>query len=238
MQTGKFIIMIMLLLASIQPATTASATVLTSEEMAEVFHDLTSRNSPWPQEQLQVHNFIAKPATLILPDGAIEYRTTNQPHPKYLGRKVLQISVLVNGKEEGKVKMIGDLHLYGDVACATRRINRHEKLTKNNIKMVRRDITMLDEDVVQRQAKVIGKRIKTSLQPGDIIKASQLDEPVLVKRGDMVTIIAKSQGLRATAPGEAKKDGAQGDTIRVKNLLSRKYIFAEVVDNGVVQVAF
>lgn len=241
MRTGKQIIPALLLIACILlPATYAfaSARVLTSAEMREVFHDLACRNSPWPKSEIQVNSFTAQPASLDLPAGKIEFQRTGRPYPNFLGRKAITMNVLVDGKEAGTVKMIGDLHLFGEVACANRHLDRREQLTANDIKMVRRDITALGDDLVREQTSAIGKQINTSLQPGDIIRASQLAEPPLITRGELVTIIAQTAGLRATAPGEAKRTGAKGDIIKVKNLISRKYIFAKVIDDGIVQVEF
>ncbi len=238
MRTSKLTIMILLLLASTLQASFATAKVLSTEEMQAIFHEQTSKNAPWPQEQLQVDSFAAQPASLIIPEGKIEYRLLNQQHPKYLGRKVVKLAVLVNGKQAGIIKMFGDLHLYGKIACTSRSISRHEKLTAKDIKMIRRDITMLGDDLVRQQSQAIGKQITTSLQPGAIIRESHLEDPPLIMRGDLVTIVAKTPNLRATAPGKAKRTGAQGEIIRVKNLMSRKYIFAKVIANGVVQVEF
>jgi len=238
MQTGKFVILIMLTFAAFSAAAVADATTLTTAEMKGIFHDLTSKDAPWPPEQLQVDSFQAQPATMLLPAGKREYRSLSRQHPKYLGRKTVKLAVMVNGKEIGIIKMSGDLHLYGEIACTTRSLDRYETVTANDIKMVRRDISMLGDDLIQQPTDIIGKRLTTSLQPGDILRAAHLDEPPLVKRGDMVTIVAQTPGLRATAPGEAKKTGAKGDIIRVKNLMSRKYIFAKVIAAGVVQVKF
>lgn len=238
MRNRKSILLLLLVLVGIQPVAVATAAVLTTAEMKEVFLDLTSKDSPWPPEQLQVDSFHAQPATMVVPAGKREYRPLSLQHSKYLGRKTFKLAVLIDGKESGTIRLSGDLHLYGEVACTTRTVDRNQTLSQNDITMVRRDISLLGNDLVHQLTAAIGKRISTSLQPGDIIRASYLDEPPLVKRGDMVTIVAQTAGLRVTAPGKAKKTGARGEVIRVKNLMSRKYIFAKVIAAGVVQVKF
>lgn len=239
MRTMKLTTLTMLFITCVLLQTTlAAAKVLTTEEMKGVFHELTCKNAPWPQEQLQVDGFTAEPASLDIPAGKIEYRANNPQYPNYLGRKTLNLTVLVDGKDAGNIKMNGNLRLYDKVACTTRRLGRNETLTQSDIKMVRRDITMLGDDLVRKQSTAIGKQISTSLQPGDIIRTSRLDDPPLVKRGELITIVAQTEDLRITAPGEAKRTGAQGDIIRVKNLMSRKTLFAKVIADGIVQVEF
>jgi len=226
------------LLACLFQTSPVTGAVLTTATMQGVFHDLTCANAPWPKEQLQVEDFTAQPATLNLPDGKISYRPINPPAPKYLGRKALNIAVLVDGTEAAVVRMSGDLRLYGEIACTTRRIGRQERLTEKDLKMIRLDITMLGDDLVRQPTDAIGKRLTTALQPGDIVRTAHLDEPPLVNRGDLVTIVAQTAGLRASAPGEAKKTGTRGEIIQVKNLMSRKNIFAKIVGAGVVRVEF
>jgi flagella basal body P-ring formation protein FlgA len=62
--------------------------------------------------------------------------------------------------------------------------------------------------------------------------------PPLVKRGDLVTIIARLEGLKITTLGEVKRKGRQGERIPVLNIDSRKVIFARVIDANTVAVEF
>mgnify|MGYP003501331045 FL=1 len=69
------------------------------------------------------------------------------------------------------------------------------------------------------------------------MNAGLLDLPPLVKRGQTVTILSATQGLEVRATGEALADGTSGETIRVRNLLTRKVIQATVQDAGLVRVS-
>ncbi|OGR08393.1 MAG: flagella basal body P-ring formation protein FlgA, partial [Deltaproteobacteria bacterium RIFOXYD12_FULL_50_9] len=84
----------------------------------------------------------------------------------------------------------------------------------------------------------IGKRLNTSLTAGAILYAALLTSPPLVARGDLVTIQIRTANLLVTVPGEVRNGGAAGDLVRVKNLMSRKEIFARVIDPGTVEVPY
>jgi len=221
-----------------RPAEAADRMVLDAGSLERMFREIVIENAPWPSANLHLDNISFRPASLLLPAGTVSRKLLNPFDPAKLGKKVLTVAVLVNGREEARVLMTGDLGLYGDVICAKHHLKRNTVLTTTDLVTVRRDITMLGTGVIGTTDRVIGQRLTTSLQPGNIIYADLLDTPVLVKRGDLVTIMAKRDGIQITVPGEVKNAGAQGEMIKVKNLMSRREVAARVVGSDTVAVDF
>lgn len=213
-------------------------TMLDGGRLEEIFIEIITENSPWPRHDLEVDGFACKPATLTIPAGTMDYRLLNQSHNNYLGKKTLSLAIVVDGKEVGRVKMNGDLRLYGDVVCTTKKIDRHTILTEDDVTVLRRDISMLEPNIIKSPEASIGKRLKTSLRAGAVLKPHLLENPPLVKRGDLVTIMAQSDNLQVTTPGEVRNAGALGKMVRVKNLMSRREIYARVLNPGVVETEF
>ena len=85
-------------------------------------------------------------------------------------------------------------------------------------------------------AQAIGKRLRYPVATGAALNAGLLDLPPLVKRGQTVTIVSTGQGLEVRATGEALADGTNGETIRVRNSLTKKIIQATVLEAGLVRV--
>jgi flagella basal body P-ring formation protein FlgA len=54
----------------------------------------------------------------------------------------------------------------------------------------------------------------------------------------MVTILAESGDLRVTVPGRVLEKGYKGSLIRVQNVMSKKEIYATVVNGATVTVDF
>ena len=54
----------------------------------------------------------------------------------------------------------------------------------------------------------------------------------------MVTILADSGQIHVSVPGKARSAGALGDIIKVKNMLSRREIYAKIINQDEVQVEF
>jgi flagella basal body P-ring formation protein FlgA len=71
-----------------------------------------------------------------------------------------------------------------------------------------------------------------------VLRATLVEFPPLVKRGDVVMIIAETQGFKITALGQVKKKGALGDRIPVVNFDSKKVLYARVLDSNTVKIEF
>lgn len=230
-----------LLLCLLGPATAPAAEKAMSLEHADLedlFREVVQENSPWPAGDLVVDNFQARPAQLTVPQGKLGYRLIREPQYTHLGNKVLTLAVLVDGSEYGQVKMSGDLKLMGEVVCLNKRLNRNAVIEAGDVTVLRHDISMLDSNLIRKPEQAIGQLLKTSLRPGAILYAHLLEPPPLVKRGDLVTIMAQTDNIRVTVPGEVRDTGALGETVKVKNLMSRREIFARVLGSGVVETEF
>ena len=62
--------------------------------------------------------------------------------------------------------------------------------------------------------------------------------PPMIRRGAEVQMVYERSGISLTAIGQALGDGAKGDTIRVRNLQSRKIVSGRVSAPNVVEMEF
>ncbi|MDR1477852.1 MAG: flagellar basal body P-ring formation chaperone FlgA [Planctomycetaceae bacterium] len=65
---------------------------------------------------------------------------------------------------------------------------------------------------------VIGKETTGNLRAGSVITADKIKRPTWIHKGDVVTILAKNNGVIIRTVGIAKSDGAEGDTIFVTRI--------------------
>ncbi len=84
----------------------------------------------------------------------------------------------------------------------------------------------------------IGKRTKRVIDASSIFRYNFLEVLPLVKRGDLVTIVAESEALKITTQGVVTEKGCKGEMVRVINTSSRKEVFARVRDARTVEVEF
>jgi len=65
---------------------------------------------------------------------------------------------------------------------------------------------------------LVGLEAKQAIQEGQMIFSDQVAEPLLVKRGDLVAVVAQSGGIRIRTTARAKQDGARGKLVQVETL--------------------
>lgn len=130
-----------------------------------------------------------------------------------------------------------DIAVYTPVVATSGPLPRGATLTAADIQLVETDVTRLNGQYLTRPQDAVGLSLKRQLAAATPITGEVLAQPVLVKRGEAVTITAASGGLSVKMPGIAMSDGRRGEQIRVKNGNSARVIDAQVTDVGQVTVS-
>ncbi len=87
-----------------------------------------------------------------------------------------------------------------------------------------------------KAADVAGMQVTRPLHKGDAVYSVNVKQPPLIKRGDMITIIATIGSISVRAEGKALKAGSRGDRLLVQNLRSKQMVQAIVMDANTVIV--
>lgn len=115
-------------------------------------------------------------------------------------------------------------------------LSRNTLIDKNHITYERKPLNKLSRGFFTSFAQIKGSISVRHLRAGSILRPTQFITQKLIKKGDKVTILAKSKSFRIRMSGHALMDGRLGDTIRVKNGRSKKIIEGTVVESGVISV--
>ena len=75
---------------------------------------------------------------------------------------------------------------------------------------------------------VIGKQTTRAIPEGQAFRQEWVRQPLLVRRGEVVTLTALSAGIRVRTMARARDDGSLGELISVESLTDRKSFFARV----------
>ncbi|MFA9479000.1 flagellar basal body P-ring formation chaperone FlgA [Phycisphaerales bacterium AB-hyl4] len=75
---------------------------------------------------------------------------------------------------------------------------------------------------------VEGQRAAAVLREGAVVYPEHVRSPVLVRRGELVTVRALVGGLMVRTVGRATEEGAEGEVIQIRNEGSRESFFATV----------
>ncbi len=95
---------------------------------------------------------------------------------------------------------------------------------------------MRSQPLASALEEVVGRRLGKNLSAGEPILLNSLSLSPIIQRGDSVIITVRRSGFLIEVRGEALDAGAEGESIRVRNLQSRSVVQAVVVGPGRVEV--
>lgn len=136
-----------------------------------------------------------------------------------------------NGADE-RIRLAGRVERMTQVPMLADRVMRGEVIGEADIVWQSLPEARLSRTSVTDASQIIGMAAKRSLAPGAPIAASDLRRPLLVNRGETVTMTLHTPMMQLTAKGRALQHGSQGDIIRISNLQTNTVIDAVVTGPG------
>ena len=181
-------------------------------------------------KQIQVNE------NLKLPVGRISYSVEPSRNSERMGKIPFNVKFEVNGKFYKRVWAVAAVEIMTDVVVTQRPLGRHKPITEDDIEIRRMDLAQLPSDAITDPATILGQRTRRAIGSNTVLRPNLVEFPPLLKRGDVVVIIAETAGLKITALGQVKKKGRLGERIPVVNFDSKKVLYARVVDGNTVKV--
>lgn len=123
-----------------------------------------------------------------------------------------------------------------ETAVLTRDVERGDLIKASDITIERRPRAELGKDALSR-TQTVGMQARRAMRAGQPLRAADLGKPDLVLRGASVTLVYETAGLYLTIRGKALDNGAEGDTISVLNLQSKREVTGTVTASGVVTLS-
>lgn len=118
----------------------------------------------------------------------------------------------------------------------TRVIDRNEVISADDITVVKQPRRLAGNARPVDPSQIIGMAAKRQLRPDQAVSAVDFAPPVLVTRGDTVTLVYQMPGLALTARGTAMDNGTKGEAVNILNPTSKRIVRGTVVSQGKVQV--
>jgi len=175
----------------------------------------------------------------FLPAGEVSLKVFPKEREEQLSGHVrLTAIVSIDNVPRIEVTLSGWIDVFDSVVCTSRRLNKGNIITGDDIYLAKKNISRLHPNILTDMDKAIGLMLKHDVKENDCLKDGMLQKATIVNRGDMVTILAELGDIRVTAPGRILEKGCLGEYIRVQNTVSRKNINARVVNDSTVMVDF
>lgn len=147
------------------------------------------------------------------------------------------IGVRCTGSTSWTLYVPVSVSLFGEVVVAARPLTRATLLTAADLKLARRDLAQLHNGYFDTIDQAIGMQAGRNIAVDTAISTVLVKEPLAVKRGQRVNLVALAGGLEVRMAGEAMSDGTTGQRIKVRNLRSKRVVDGIVKSATTIQVA-
>jgi flagella basal body P-ring formation protein FlgA len=124
------------------------------------------------------------------------------------------------------------------VATTRRPLRNGHTIQNEDVYLSLIDVRRMPRDALTRLEGAWGKTVLRSIEGNMPIIESALGDPPIIKKGQLITLIASAPGLKITTQGEARENGRLGQQIKVINLSSKQDIRGVPIDDQNVKVTF
>jgi flagella basal body P-ring formation protein FlgA len=207
------------------------------QKIEEMVSGFLLQNIPRENKNMRIKE-IRVPEEVVLAKGQVSYKVSVADNQSLRGKCSIAVEFSVNGSDQKKIWAIATIEVLGPVVVTRKPLGRYQPIDEDDIELKTMDLSDLPDDVITDPEAILGKRTTRAIGAQVPLRADTVELPPLVKRGDLVVIIAESSGLKITTRGQVKKKGRLGEQIPVINLDSKKVLYARVIDANTVKVDF
>ena len=198
-----------------------------------------SLEQAWARKVRTITVTVLDPAEPIsAPSGIVDCQVLSTGSDDGLGRRVFPVAVAVGGKAWKTIQVLADVSAMIEALVPTRLLKTEELIDGADIKTTPIRIHQWNHPFLTDRDEIIGKSAARPLPPDTPLRAAFVKLPLVVKKGDRVTIEVRRGGLSIQTYGITKSSGQVGQTIMVANLDSGREFRARVVAPSLVQVEF
>ena len=188
-----------------------------------------------PLENLQV-TLTSLNDRLVLPKCGNSLKVSMSPGTKLKGNASL--AVRCSSPQQWKIHVAAHIDGQVNALIARHPIPRGTVIKGDDLKFVLRRYSQLNYGYYGSAKLLANMEAKRNIKAGQVVTPNLVRAQKMVLRGEHITIVAQNGGLNLRVKGKALMDGHIGQTIKVKNLNSKKLIYARVISAGIVKVNF
>ena len=140
------------------------------------------------------------------------------------------------GEQQSMFTVAAQVTLPTSVVVAMRPIAVGQTISPADVQLQQSQGIRATETTCQRLEDVLGQQATRPIAAGALIETSVLRSPLLVRRGDLVVVIARSAGVQVTTRGKSREDGSHGELVEIEPLGSKGKFVARVSGSQQVEI--
>ncbi len=144
--------------------------------------------------------------------------------------------IFVDGKLSAETKLFGRYFDMTEVWLPVKNIEKDAIITQDDLVKAKIRSNRLRDDNVVDIDELVGKQAVRQIKADRPIMAKDIQDEVLITKGQLVTAVYSYKGLQITSRMEALEDGAKGQEIKLLNAKSKKEIVGKVLDDKTVEI--
>lgn len=170
-----------------------------------------------------------------LPYGQVEFSARPLRAQFLSGRVSIYVDISIDGQKKKTVILPFDVALTVDVAISLRKIDRHQAITADDVRIEKRALNQVRIPPL-RLEDLQGVRANRRIRAGTMLTAEIVGPLPKILRESIVTIMVELNGVSVRTTGVALSDGYVGKKLKVINQRSQKPLVGTVTEDGAVQV--
>ncbi len=137
------------------------------------------------------------------------------------GKSTFRAKVTASTSDNNIEKIVsGNIKYLISVPVLSRRIDKGDIIDEYDLTFLELSSHQIGSNVITNKSNLIGMSPRNSIDPMQQVKRTDVHPPIIVQKGDIITMILSKGGMSLTAQGKALNKGAYGDLIKVKNTSS------------------
>lgn len=176
--------------------------------------------------------------TIHLPTGSdTDVAVERFDHDRSSGRFSAVIRAPADGGPTAKRRRLsGQVLAVTDVPVLNRAVRHGEVIQPQDIDWIQVRADRVRRNFALTEDELVGQTPRRRIGAGELVRVSDVQAPIVVPKGTVITMALHSGFMVLTAQGRAVEDGAMGETIRVINTTTNRVVHARVVRPDLVEV--
>ncbi len=175
---------------------------------------------------------------VFIPKGEASYKMVRIGETANIGGySSWMLSLILDKKEAKRLLIRAKVDVFGDVVIARGKITKGKLIGTSDLVTIRRNISRERTGYQSNPDLIAGKHARRDIQQNETLRQNLTGKPIIIQKGNPVRVILKTKNLHFTNIARAMKPGREGDMIPVRNIKSKKIIYAVIVDSKNVRVA-
>ncbi len=205
------------------------ATARAQAALLDYIEECTDRAAAW-QVKFELTNeqaqFVGKAGEQLVVSGG---------EPPWTGQQQFHLTATLDGQTR-QTSVRVEVTLPPMLVVASHPLPRGAIVRADDVRLQPGIASKGESHAYQSLEEVVGKEIHRAVAEGQILDDQSVRAPLLVKRGDIVTVYARSGGVQVRTTARAREDGSHNDLVSVESLADRSAYFTRVIGVQEVEV--